>query len=319
MSLKCSVIIPTLNEAPTIGGLVRSLVANSYPNKEIIVVDAGSRDGTVDVAKKEGAIVVRERGGKSPANARNLGASLSRGEVLCFLDGDIKKVNPNFLSEAMKHFKDLDTIGVLADLKPSRYTQWVEMWCKGTRVSPLTKSFDKKLEKKSDSTFIRKKLFMELGGFPLLGFGEDRMISVKVKKYLDTHPQLKIVFEPKSIIYNGSPPSVGGFFKQCIWYGRTVIPYLKKAELGILSKTFILALPLGYLLSIPSIPLLLVSPWFLIPAFPYLAKTIFIIYESIKNRDKFRLLTPMMDFINGIGRLIGLVQYLCGHRSLSRG
>lgn len=319
MKLKCSVIIPTLDEAPTIGRLVKSLVANTYPNKEIIVVDAGSRDGTVDIAKKEGATVARERGGKSPANARNLGANLSRGEVLCFLDGDMKKVNPDFLSKAMRHFEDPKIIGVCAIQKLLRGSLWVGKWYKGARSSPLTKFFDKKIARIALFTFIRKEVFVALGGYPRLGCGEDVMLATKTKKYLDTHRQAKIVFEPSSIFYDGFPHSVGEFFRQCVWYGRTVIPYLKKAKLGILSKTFIFAFPLGYLLSILSIPLLLVSPWFLIPASPYLAKIIFIIYESVKNRDKSRLLTPIMDFINGIGRLIGLVQYLCGHKSLSRG
>ncbi len=319
MGLKCSVIIPTLNEAPTIGGLVRSLVANAYPDRELIVVDAGSRDGTVDIAKKEGATVVRERGEKCPANARNLGVSLSSGEVLCFLDGDKKRVNPDFLGKAMIHFGDPKIIGVCAGRELARGSSWIGEWYKGARSSSLTKFFDKKIVKGSLFTFIRKEVFVALGGYPLLGFGEDTVLAANITKYLNAHHQAKIVFEPRSTAYNGFPHSIGGFFKQCVWYGRTTIPYLKKVKLDIVRKAFIFVFPLGYLLSILSIPLLLVSPWFFIPACPYLAKIVFLIYEYIKNRDKFRLLTPLMDFINGIGRFVGLVQYLCRHRSLSRG
>ncbi|TDA29225.1 MAG: glycosyltransferase family 2 protein, partial [Hadesarchaea archaeon] len=52
--MKVSVIIPTLNEGERIRDLLRSLKEAPYPDKEIIVVDGGSKDDTVKIARKEG-------------------------------------------------------------------------------------------------------------------------------------------------------------------------------------------------------------------------------------------------------------------------
>ena len=79
-----SVIIPALNEAERIGATLRSL--NGTGAAEIIVVDGGSRDATVQIAEAHGAHVVR-----GPANRgkqQNLGAAQASGEILLFLHAD---------------------------------------------------------------------------------------------------------------------------------------------------------------------------------------------------------------------------------------
>ena len=60
--LNCVVVIPTLNEESKIGELIQSLNDDEYPNKEIIVVDGGSKDKTVEISEKNGAIVILEKG-----------------------------------------------------------------------------------------------------------------------------------------------------------------------------------------------------------------------------------------------------------------
>ena len=59
--LNCVVVIPTLNEESKIGELIQSLNDDEYPNKEIIVVDGGSKDKTVEISEKNGAIVILEK------------------------------------------------------------------------------------------------------------------------------------------------------------------------------------------------------------------------------------------------------------------
>jgi glycosyltransferase involved in cell wall biosynthesis len=86
-----SVIIPARDVADTIGGLVREILAQSPPSREVevIVVDDGSRDETVDAAVAAGARVVRLEGpGGNPAVARNRGVQAARGDLLVFIDAD---------------------------------------------------------------------------------------------------------------------------------------------------------------------------------------------------------------------------------------
>ena len=62
--MKVSVTIPTLNERATIGKLLNSLLKDPYLDKEIIVIDGGSTDGTVEMARKCGVIVLEEKAGE---------------------------------------------------------------------------------------------------------------------------------------------------------------------------------------------------------------------------------------------------------------
>jgi len=83
---RLSVIIPTLNEAGYLPLLLEALAAQTRPADEIIVADAGSADGTAELACPRGARVVR---GGTPAVARNAGARVAGGDLLLFLDADV--------------------------------------------------------------------------------------------------------------------------------------------------------------------------------------------------------------------------------------
>ncbi|KAF0654888.1 glycosyl transferase [Cyanobium sp. Copco_Reservoir_LC18] len=73
----------------TIGRCVRSALAQTHGNIEIIVVDDGSCDGTAQVLEQFGKqIVVLQQKNSGPSLARNLGASMAHGEILAFLDSD---------------------------------------------------------------------------------------------------------------------------------------------------------------------------------------------------------------------------------------
>ncbi len=92
-----SVIIPTLNEATALPGLLDALQNQTRPPDEIIVADAGSRDGTRMVAQTRGVRVVP---GGLPGAGRNAGAATASGNLFLFLDADILPP-PNFIADAL--------------------------------------------------------------------------------------------------------------------------------------------------------------------------------------------------------------------------
>ncbi|MGV2829155.1 TIGR04283 family arsenosugar biosynthesis glycosyltransferase [Myxosarcina sp. GI1(2024)] len=87
MSERISIIIPTLNEAAYLEHTLRNLSLLMPTAKEVIVVDGGSRDDTLKIARQFGSsTIVSERAGRSIQ--MNLGAEAARGEILCFLHAD---------------------------------------------------------------------------------------------------------------------------------------------------------------------------------------------------------------------------------------
>ncbi len=84
-----SVIIPAFNARLHIGAALSSVLDQDYPNLEIIVVDDGSSDETSEEARRYGERVrVIRQANAGPAAARNRGVSVSRGELLAFIDAD---------------------------------------------------------------------------------------------------------------------------------------------------------------------------------------------------------------------------------------
>ena len=82
-----SVIITTYNRRPYLKAAVESVLAQEYADKEVIVVDDGSDDGSAEEMRGLPAgYVWKENGGIS--SARNLGISLAKGEFVAFLDVD---------------------------------------------------------------------------------------------------------------------------------------------------------------------------------------------------------------------------------------
>jgi len=86
---KVSVIIPTFNCERFIGEAIESVLAQTYRDFELIVVDDGSEDKTAERVKQYGdKLTYLNQPNSGQARARNLGYTHSSGEYLAFLDSD---------------------------------------------------------------------------------------------------------------------------------------------------------------------------------------------------------------------------------------
>lgn len=88
-----SVLIPVYNRSGCVGAAIESVLAQSLPDFELLVVDDGSTDGSPavveDFARRDPRVVpMRNPGRPGPASARNAGLRRARGEFVAFLDSD---------------------------------------------------------------------------------------------------------------------------------------------------------------------------------------------------------------------------------------
>jgi len=102
-----SIIIPVHNSEKTIGKCLESIFNQNYPkeNYELIVVDDHSTDDSTKIISKYPCKLIRLSKNNGPANARNIGAKNSKGDILFFIDSDII-LEKNSLSEIKKTFED---------------------------------------------------------------------------------------------------------------------------------------------------------------------------------------------------------------------
>lgn len=178
-----SLVIVNHNGIEFVDACLRSIFESSYGNFEVIFVDNGSTDKSLEYAKENFGSdrrinFVENRASLGPAVGRNRGAKLAKGKYLIFLDNDTK-VEKNFISELTKVLEPDNSIGA-GQAKLLRMGTDNLYDCAGDYLGPLgfliersrgskdTGQFDyitDILSAKSAASIIRKELFDRIGGF----------------------------------------------------------------------------------------------------------------------------------------------------------
>jgi len=132
-----SVIIPVKNGLPAFEGVVDALRAQETDfNFEVIIIDSGSKDGSLELAKKEAAkpdsvfrVVEIPSSEFGHGKTRNYGAEIARGEYCAYLTHDAKPYDRSWLSNLVKPLREDDRVaGVfgkhVAYPEAGPYTTW---------------------------------------------------------------------------------------------------------------------------------------------------------------------------------------------------
>lgn len=228
IKMKISVIIPTYNEEHVIKKCLDSLVKQTYKSFEIIVVDDGSTDNTLDVLSKYKKCQLLKQNHTGPGEARNLGAKKAKGEILVFVDADMT-FDKNFLSKLVEPIKKKVTKGTFS--KEEYVSNWENIWA---RCWNINEGWEKKRRHPKNYPDIQKvfrallkKEFERVGGFDRGGHYTDDYLSEKLG-YEATNA-------PGAIFYHDNPENLKEVFVQARWSSKREY---KLGNVGVLYSLF---------------------------------------------------------------------------------
>ncbi len=203
--MRVSVIIPTYNRAAWVTEAAASVLAQTYRDFELVVVDDGSTDGTLAALAALGGEVrvIRREARQGVSAARNLGTAAATGDWLAFLDSDDLWL-PAKLARQVEYLKAHPDLVIC---------QTEEIWIRnGVRVNPpetcrkvggdiFLPSLGRCLVSPS-AVMLHRRLFEEMGGFDeTLPAAEDYDLWLRVAW---RHP-VGLVPEPLVIKRGGHP------------------------------------------------------------------------------------------------------------------
>ena len=223
-----SVVIPTRNSATTFESCLLSIRRQTHRNVEIVVVDGGSSDSTVSIAERYSDIVkivdtrTITEGHFTATYQRNLGAEISGGEIIYYVDADMI-LTPTVISDSLaKIQKGFDAVIVPEDSYGKGF--WADC---------------KKLERRcywNDDTveaprFIRKTAWVAVGGLDerVAGGGDDWDLYQKLLER-----GYKVGRVKSLVMHNEGMLTISKLARKRIMYGRDVLKYLRKRKRGAL-------------------------------------------------------------------------------------
>lgn len=246
-AIDVSVVIPAYNEEENIASTLQSILRNTYPVREIIVVDDGSTDGTIheiERIRRQYPSVIRfihvQNGGK--ARALNIAFQRARSQVVVAIDGDTI-LDKNAIAALMPHFQDKNVGAVAGKVKVANQNNLLAIF------QNLEYTIVQNIEKRAFSSINgvgvipgaigawRKQEVLAVGGYTRDTLAEDQDLTLAILRR-----GRRVVYEPGAICYTEVPQTFKAFMKQrfrwtfgslqCFWKHKRCIFSLKAPATG---------------------------------------------------------------------------------------
>lgn len=239
-----SIIIPCYNEQDALYDTAKNALKIDYPQEklEIIIVDDGSKDDTLKIARKIAKesnlvkVLTKKNGGKG--SAMNYGIKHSKGEYIICFDSD-SFVNPNALRKLLPYFSEKDIGVVLPAMKVIKaktliqQVQWYEY---------IVNMYYKELMGRLDCVHVapgpfsvyRRDVLEEVGGFDeKRNLAEDFELTLRVQSF-----NYRIIQTLDTEVFTLAPADLKSWYKQRNrWFKGTAINMYKYRKL-ILNKKY---------------------------------------------------------------------------------
>lgn len=303
---KVSIVVPAYNVEGTICECLDSLFAQTYQNKEIIVVDDGSIDETIEKVKKyDVKLILGHHGGQ--AEARNTGIKHATGEIIFQAEADAYYAS-NYVELCVRRLTEDPKIGtVIGSLHAWPENCVLSRWWEAKRRITLVNY------KPLGGWLFKKDDLDKIGYYRNLARGVDRELCLRLRKELG----LKFAYEPRALWWHKYPYSLRTFVMKSYSNARESVEFHK--IIGIHRKYFFryIAFLTFFITTLASIVLAtFYSQYFIIPLIAFIA---FYLYPTCQLRSKglklsefkeYVILFPFFQglemFFNSLGYIVGL-------------
>ncbi len=210
--MKCSLICTVKNEVKSLDKFLDSVINQTKRPDELIIVDGGSTDGTIELIKKYSKkhkwiklFIVPEA---NISKGRNYAVTKAENEIILSSDGGCV-LNKDWVEKMLEKFENCDV--VVGNYKISYKNNFEKFQGLIVKRNPSTKAS----RASSRSLGFRKKAWKAVGGYPENTYtGEDTLFNLKLKE-----KGFKFCFAKDAIVYWEMRSSWKKFFKQFYKYG----------------------------------------------------------------------------------------------------
>ncbi|MBC8492897.1 MAG: glycosyltransferase family 2 protein [Chloroflexi bacterium] len=211
--IEVSVIIPAFNEEKYVGACLTSILAQTHPAYEVIVVDDGSTDQTAEIVQSFDNVTLLRQRHAGPALARNLGAEHAQGRILVFVDAD-QTFSPTFLEKLVQPIVEGRAIGTNSkeEYVANLDNVWARCWNINENVTLGRIIPEDYPDEMPIFRAILRSEFLKVGGYDDTGSGDDRTVSDKLG--------LMAQAAPGAVFYHSHPTSLKEVFYQARWKAK---------------------------------------------------------------------------------------------------
>ncbi len=210
-----TVIIPSFNSASTIGQTLESLKQQTYKHVEIIVVDRGSKDETVNIAKRYTKKIYTH--GPERSAQINFGSRHAKGKYLYRVDSDFV-VDPDVIRQCVEASEKQKLDGIAVH---NTSADGLGFWAEVRKLERNTYIDDSLIVA---VRFFTKKSWEHIGGFDESLYGpEDYDFHNRFVAAGFRWGRIRAIER-----HLGEPRSLGDIYRKHYWYGKQMLFYFRK-------------------------------------------------------------------------------------------
>ncbi len=242
-----AVLIPAYNEGKVVERTIRSVLSSNYPNFRVIVIDDGSSDDTLEVARRafvseqaSGQVLILTKPNSGKAEALNFGLQYVEDEIFMGIDADTV-ISPNAISRLIPHFLNSKVGAVAGNAKVGNR---INLWTRWQALEYITsQNFERRALNTLGAVSVvpgaigawRTSAVREAGGYHTDTVAEDADLTMALLRR-----GYRVEYEDLALAYTEAPVSANGLMRQrfrwsfgilqAVWKHRAV--FARKGVLG---------------------------------------------------------------------------------------